>query len=112
MQTQLQKRGDISPKDLADMIQRMVIPVSQTAMTQNPRIAELEHMILEKEPWMTFSMNPMICWCFGNCAAEVGSSDLRRIVKGGPQPTHKIDFVHGLLDALYGFDLSENRISE
>lgn len=112
LQTLFQKRGDISPKDLADMIQRMVIPVSQTAMTQNPRIGELEHMILEKEPWMTFSMNPMICWCFGNCAAEVGSSDLRRIVKGGPQPTHKIDFVHGLLDALYGFDLSENRISE
>jgi phage terminase large subunit-like protein len=112
LQTLFQKRGDISPKDLADMIQRMVIPVSQTAMTQNPRIGELEHMILEKEPWMTFSMNPMICWCFGNCAAEVGSSDLRRIVKGGPQPTHKIDFVHGLLDALYGFDLSEGRIEQ
>ena len=112
LQTLFQKRGDISPKDLADVIQRMVIPVSQTAMTQNPRIGELEHMILEKEPWMTFSMNPMIPWCFGNCAAEVGNSDLRRIVKGGPQPTHKIDFVHGLLDALYGFDLSENRVSE
>ena len=112
LQTLFQKRGDISPKDLADMIQRMVVPVSQTAMTQNPRIAELEHMILEKEPWMTFSMNPMIPWCFGNCAAEVGSSDLRRIVKGGPQPTHKIDFVHGLLDALYGFDLSEGRIEQ
>ena len=110
LQTLFQKRGDISPKDLADMIQRMVIPVSQTAMTQNPRIAELEHMILEKEPWMTFSMNPMIPWCFGNCAAELGNSDLRRIVKGGPQATHKIDFVHGLLDALYGFDLSEGRI--
>lgn len=112
LQTLFQKRGDISPKDLADMIQRMVIPVSQTAMTQNPRIAELEHMILEKEPWMTFSMNPMIPWCFGNCAAETSSSDLRRIVKGGPQPTHKIDFVHGLLDALYGFDLSEGRIEQ
>jgi phage terminase large subunit-like protein len=112
LQTLFQKRGDISPKDLADVIQRMVIPVSQTAMTQNPRIGELEHMILEKEPWMTFSMNPMIPWCFGNCAAEVGNSDLRRIVKGGPQPTHKIDFVHGLLDALYGFDLAEGRVSE
>ena len=112
LQTLFQKRGDISQKDLADVIQRMVIPVSQTAMTQNPRIAELEHMILEKEPWLTFSMNPMIPWCFGNCAAELGNSDLRRIVKGGPQPTHKIDFVHGLLDALYGFDLSEGRVSE
>ena len=112
LQTLFQKRGDLSAKDIADMIQRMVVPVSQTAMTQNPRIGELEHMILEKEPWMTFSMNPMIPWCFGNCAAEVGNSDLRRIVKGGPQPTHKIDFVHALLDALYGFDLSEGRVSE
>ena len=112
LQTLFQQRGDISPKDLADMIQRMVVPVSQTALTQNPRITELEDMILGKEPWMTFSMNPMIPWCFGNCAAEVSSSDLRRIVKGGPQPTHKIDFVHGLLDALYGFDLAEGKVSE
>ena len=112
LQTLFQQRGDISPKELADMIQRMVVPVSQTALTQNPRITELEDMILGKEPWMTFSMNPMIPWCFGNCAAEVSSSDLRRIVKGGPQPTHKIDFVHGLLDALYGFDLAEGRVSE
>lgn len=112
LQTLFQKRGDLSPKDLADVIQRMVVPVSQTAMTQNPRIGELEHMILEKEPWMTFSMNPMWPWMFGNCAAELNSSDLRRIVKGGPQPTHKIDGVAALEDALYLFDLSENRISE
>ena len=110
LQTLFQKRGDISPKDLADVIQRMVVPVSQTAMTQNPRIGELEHMILEKEPWLTFSMNPMWPWMFGNCAAELNSSDLRRIVKGGPQPTHKIDGVAALEDALYLFDLSEGRI--
>ena len=112
LQTLFQKRGDISPKDLADVIQRMVVPVSQTAMTQNPRIGELEHMILEKEPWLTFSMNPMWPWMFGNCAAELNSSDLRRIVKGGPQPTHKIDGVAALEDALYLFDLSEGRVSE
>ena len=112
LQTLFQKRGDISPKDLADVIQRMVVPVSQTAMTQNPRIGELEHMILEKEPWMTFSMNPMWPWMFGNCAAELNSSDLRRIVKGGPQPTHKIDGVAALEDALYLFDLSEGRVRE
>jgi phage terminase large subunit-like protein len=106
------QRTDVSPKELADVIQRMVIPVSQTSMTQNPRIAELEHMILEKEPWLTFSANPMWSWMFGNCACELNSSDLRRIVKGGPQPTHKMDGVAALIDALYCFDLSENRISE
>ena len=104
------QRTDVSPKELADVIQRMVIPVSQTSMTQNPRIGELEHMILEKEPWLTFSASPLWPFCFGNCACELNSSDLRRIVKGGPPPTHKIDPIHGLLDALYGFDLSEGRI--
>jgi phage terminase large subunit-like protein len=104
------QRTDVSPKELADVIQRMVIPVSQTSMTQNPRVGELEHMILEKEPWLTFSMNPIWPWMFGNCACELNSSDLRRIVKGGPQPTHKIDGVAALVDALYCFDLSEGRI--
>jgi phage terminase large subunit-like protein len=112
LQTLFQQRGDISTKDMADVIQRMVVPVSQTAMTQNPRIAELEHMILEKVPWIQFSANPMWPWMFGNCAVEMGSSDLRRIVKGGPVPTHKIDGVAALEDALYLFDLSEGRVSE
>jgi phage terminase large subunit-like protein len=113
LQTILQKKNpQATAADIANVIQQMVVPVSQTALTQNPRIAELESMILDKEPWIEFSMSPLWGWCFGNCAVEVSSSDLRRIVKGGPQPTHKIDLVHALLDALYGFDLSENRISE
>jgi len=43
---------------------------------------------------------------------ETGSSDLRRIVKGGPVSTHKIDIVHALEDALHGFDITEGRVSE
>lgn len=113
LQTILQKKNpQATAADIASVIQQMVVPVSQTALTQNPRIAELESMILDKEPWIEFSMSPLWAWCFGNCAVEVSSSDLRRIVKGGPQPTHKIDLVHGLLDALYGFDLAEGRVSE
>ena len=113
LQTILQKKNpQATAADIANVIQQMVVPVSQTALTQNPRIAELESMILDKEPWIEFSMSPLWGWCFGNCAVEVSSSDLRRIVKGGPQPTHKIDLVHGLLDALYGFDLAEGRVSE
>ena len=113
LQTILQKKNpQATAADIANVIQQMVVPVSQTALTQNPRIAELESMILDKEPWIEFSMSPLWPWCFGNCAAEVSSSDLRRIVKGGPQPTHKIDLVHALLDALYGFDLAEGKVSE
>ena len=113
LQTILQKKNpQATAADIASVIQQMVVPVSQTALTQNPRIAELESMILDREPWIEFSMSPLWGWCFGNCAVEVSSSDLRRIVKGGPQPTHKIDLVHALLDALYGFDLAEGRVSE
>jgi len=64
------------------------------------------------DPWIEFSSNPLIPWCFGNCAVEMGNSDLRRIVKGGPVPTHKIDIVHALEDALHGFDITEGRVSE
>ena len=112
LQTLFQSRQDVSPKELAEVINRMVIPVSQTSMSMNPRIAELETMILDKEPWIQFSMSPLWPWCFGNAAVEVSDNDLRRICKGGPQPTHKIDLVHGLLDAIYCFDLAENRISQ
>ena len=113
LQTLFQKqRPDLSAKDIADMIQRMVVPISQTAMSQNPIIGHLEEMILRPDPWIEFSANPMIPWCFGNCAVEMGNSDLRRIVKGGPIPTHKIDIVHALEDALHGFDITEGRVSE
>lgn len=112
LQTLFQQRTDISPKEMAAMIQRMVVPVPQTAMTQNPRIGELEHMILEQEPWLLFSLNPMWPWQFGNAAAMINTSDLRRIVKGGPAPSHKIDNVAALVDALYCFDLTEGRVAE
>ena len=113
LQTLFQKqRTDLSSKDIADMIQRMVVPISQTAMSQNPIIGHIEEMILRPDPWIEFSMNPIIPWCFGNCAVETGSSDLRRIIKGGPVPTHKIDIVHALEDALHGFDITEGRIEQ
>ena len=110
LQTLFQARGGHSAKDIADAIRQMVLPVSQNAMAQNPRIGELEHMILEREPWLLFSQNPMWPWMFGNCACEVTTSDLRRLVKGGPRPTHKIDGVAALVDALWCFDLAEGRI--
>ena len=112
LQTLFQKRPDLSSKDIADMIKRMVIPVSQGAMTQNPRIGELEEKMLGQEEWMQFSDNPLWPWTFGNCAIETGSSELRRIIKGGPQATHKIDPVHALLDALYCFDLAEGKVEQ
>ena len=111
LQTLFQKRPDLSSKDIAEMIKRMVIPVSQGAMTQNPRIGELEEKMLGQEEWMQFSDNPLWPWTFGNCAIETGSSELRRIVKGCGHHG-KIDPIHALLDALYCFDLAEGKVTE
>ena len=113
LQTLFQKRNpNISAKDIADLIQRMVIPVSQTSMTQNPSIGEMEEKMLGKDEWMHFSDNPLWPWCFGNSAVESkGDPPIRRIVKGTGH-LGKIDPIHGLLDALYCFDLSEGRIEQ
>ena len=113
LQTLFQKRNpNISAKDIADLIQRMVIPVSQTSMTQNPRIGEMEEKMLGKDEWMHFSDNPLWPWCFGNAAIESkGDPPIRRVVKGTGH-LGKIDPIHGLLDALYCFDWSEGRIEQ
>ena len=112
LQTLFQKREGMSTKDIADAIQHMVIPVTQDSFTQNPRITELEEKMLSLDAWMEFSDSPLWPWCFGNCAVESkGDPPIRRIVKGAGQ-FNKIDPVHGLLDALYCFDLGEGKVSE
>ena len=112
LQTLFQKREGMSSKDIADAIQHMVIPVSQTSFTQNPRITELEEKMLSLDAWMEFSDSPLWPWCFGNCAVESkGDPPIRRIVKGAGH-SNKIDPVHGLLDALYCFDFGEGKVSE
>jgi len=112
LQTLFQKRGTMSVKDIADAIQRMVIPVSQSGFTQNPRIGEMEEKMLGQDEWMHFSDNPLWPYCFGNAAIESkGDPPIRRIVKGTGH-LGKIDPIHGLLDALYGFDLAEGKVSE
>lgn len=110
LQTLFQQSAGLSTKEINDLLQRMVVPVSQSAISQNPIIGHIEEMILRPDPWMTFSSNPLIPWCFGNAAVELNNSDLRRIVKGGPQATHKIDIVAALEDAVHGFDITEGKI--
>ena len=112
LQTLFQKREGMSTKDIADLIQHMVIPVSQSGFTQNPRIGEMEEKMLGKDEWMHFSDNPLWPWCFGNAAIESkGDPPIRRVVKGTGH-LGKIDPIHGLLDALYCFDLSEGKIEQ
>ena len=72
----------------------------------------VEDLIKDPARILLFSENPMWPWQFGNCACEISSSNLRRIIKGGPIASHKIDCVFGLLDAMWAFDLSEGQVSE
>ena len=113
LQTLFQKRNpNVSVKELDEVIKRMVVPVSQTAMTMNPIIGHVEDLVKDPARILLFSENPMWPWQFGNCACEISSSNLRRIIKGGPIASHKIDCVFGLLDAMWAFDLSEGQVSE
>jgi hypothetical protein len=73
-------------------------------------VEELDYMLKSTPPLISFSSNPMWAWEFGNCAKELGRTALARIIKGGPVPSHKIDNVMALLDALYCFDMSEGKI--
>ena len=113
LQTLFQKRNpNVSVKELDEVIKRMVVPVSQTAMTLNPIISHVEDLVKDPARILLFSENPMWSWQFGCCACEISSSNLRRIIKGGPIPSHKIDNVMALLDAMWCFDLSEGQVSE
>ena len=111
LQSIFTRRG-MSGGDIANALKAMVVPVPQSAMVFNPIIGHLEEIILAPEPWIDFSMNPMWAWQFNNVAIEIGRSDLRRFVKGGPAASHKHDNISALGDAMYLFDLSENRVSE
>jgi phage terminase large subunit-like protein len=112
LQTLFQSRQDVSPKELAQVIERMVVPVSQTAMTLNPTIGHLEDLVKDKEEILYFSNSPLWPWQFGNCAVEISTSNLRRIIKGGPPASHKIDNIMALLDATWCFDLSEGQVTQ
>lgn len=109
LQTLFQDNG-MAPKDIAQRIERMVVPVSQTALTMNPIIGHLEDLIKSGENWLFFSDSPLWPWQFGNCAVEITTSNLRRLIKGGPIATHKIDNIMALLDALYCFDVAEGNV--
>lgn len=88
-------------------IRQMVIPVSQSFMTMNPVIQQMETYVLT--PWMRFSMSPLWSWQAGNAMTIASRDDtLKKIVKSGQH--NKVDNLHALLDAIYCYELSEGNI--
>lgn len=93
----------------ADTVRAMVVPVSQSFMTMNPIVSELEDYVLM--PWMWMSESPLWPWMAGNVAVVYSRDDtLRRLQKSGVN--NKIDCLHALLDAIYVFDMSESRLQQ
>ena len=96
-----------SGADIVQRIRSMVIPVSESFMTVNPILGQLETYILT--PWLRLSMSPLWGWQVGN-AQLITSRDetLAKIIKSKPQ--NKVDNLHALIDAIYGYELSEGNI--
>ena len=95
----------------APTIKRMVVPVSQSFVTMNGLINEIEYLLLSPDGFLELSANPIWPWVFGNCRVETSTaSELRKVLKSSDQ--QKVDPVHALLDALYSFDLSEGNIQQ
>lgn len=95
----------------APTIKQMVVPVSQSFVTMNGLINEIEYLLLSAEGFLELSANPIWPWVFGNCRVETSTaSELRKVLKSSDQ--QKVDPVHALLDALYSFDLSEGNIQQ
>ena len=89
-------------------IKKMVIPVSQSFVTMNGLVQEIEYALLTDQTWMQLSMNPSWPWMFQNVKLEVSPNELKKPLKSGVN--NKVDGIHALLDALYCFDFSEGMI--
>jgi phage terminase large subunit-like protein len=92
----------------AQGIKRMVIPVPQTFVATNGVIQEVEYMLLTDHPWLNLSASPAWPWMFQNCKIETSPNELQKVLKSGEHA--KVDGIHALLDAVYGFDLSEGQV--
>ena len=94
-------------QDIVQRIRQMVIPVSQSFMTMNPVIQQMETYVLT--PWMRFSMSPLWPWQASNAMTIASRDDtLKKIVKS--KAANKVDNLHALLDAIYCYELSEGNI--
>ena len=92
----------------AATIKRMVVPVSQSFVTMNGLVQEVEYALLTNPAWMQMSANPAWPWMFQNVKLEVSPNELKKPLKSSTN--NKVDGVHALLDGLYCFDFSEGNI--
>ena len=108
LQSLFQAQG-LGQRDIVERIKSMVVPCSQSFMTMNPIITQLETYVLT--PWLRFSNSPLWPWQAGNAMMVTSRDDtLKKIIKSKPQ--NKVDNLHALLDAIYGYELSEGNISQ
>ena len=85
-----------------------VMPVKQNFATYNPAVLELDYMIRNDPPLITFSENPMWPWEFGNCVLETsndGMENRKPLKRNAGSDGCKVDHVQGLCTCLVLYDL-------
>lgn len=85
-----------------------VMPVKQNFATYNPAVLELDYMIRNEPPLITFSENPMWPWEFGNCVLETsndGMENRKPLKRNAGSDGCKVDHVQGLCTCLVLYDL-------
>lgn len=90
----------------ADDLKNLVQVVRQNYAAYNPVVEELDYMIKNDPPLISFSHNPMWPWEFGNAMLDVSNdgNENKKCVKATTSPACKVDNVQCLCSALMLFD--------
>lgn len=91
-----------------------IVPVRQTFGNYNPAVVELEYMVKNNPPLITFSANPMWPWQFGNCQLAESNDGMEnhKPVKANSGDGCKVDNVQCLCSALILFDQVDGAIEK
>lgn len=89
-----------------------VIPCRQNYATFNPLVLELDYMVKNDPPLISFSKNPMWAWEAGNMILDTSTDGMENKKMRKRAPGSKIDNWVALAEALHGYDLVEGQAQD
>lgn len=89
-----------------------VVPCRQNYATFNPLVLELDYMIKNDPPLISFSQNPMWAWEAGNMVLDTSTDGMDNKKMRKRAPGSKIDNWVALAEALHGYDMIEGQTQE
>lgn len=90
-----------------------VVPMRQNFASYNPAVLEMDFMIRNNPPLITFSQNPMWPWEFGNCVLATSSDGMENrkpLKRNAGSDGCKVDHVQALLTALNCYDAVQGTV--